>query len=136
MLKRDSLTAQMQQLSHTLAKVKRLIVEEQHDEALSTLEAVLGEYFGTSITDLLETPANVFRQQLDKTGLMPEELSLLADFLDTAAGTRGQDGERDRSWEKVLLIYDVLEQEHKVVSFAHIARRAAITGAGGGHIKF
>ncbi|MFB2120979.1 hypothetical protein [Parapedobacter sp. 2B3] len=129
MLKRDSLTAQMQQLSHTLAKVKRLIVEEQGTEALSTLEGVLGEYFGTSITDLLETPANVFRQHLDKADFLPEELSLLADFLDTAAETRGVDAERDRIWEKVLLVYDVLEQEHKVVSFAHIARRTAIDAA-------
>ncbi|HWK99525.1 MAG TPA: hypothetical protein VNQ55_06245 [Parapedobacter sp.] len=129
MLKRDSLTAIMQQLSHTLAKVKRLIVEEQHIEALSTLESILGEYFGTSITDLLETPANVFRQHLDQVDFLPEELSLLADFLDTAAGMREQDADRNKLWEKVLLIYDVLEQEHKVVSFAHIARRAAINAA-------
>lgn len=132
MLKRDSLTAQMQQLSHTLAKVKRLIVEEQRTEALSVLEGVLGEYFGTSITDLLETPANVFRQHVDTAGFNPEELSLLADFLDTAAEMREQDADRNRIWEKVLLIYDVLEQEHKVVSFAHIARRAEIVAAIGG----
>lgn len=129
MLKRDSLTAMMQQLSHTLAKVKRLIVEEQHVEALSTLESVLGEYFGTSITDLLETPANVFRQHLDRADFLPEELGLLADFLDTAAEMCDQTPDRDKLWEKVLLIYDLLEQEHKVVSFAHIARRAAIKAA-------
>lgn len=129
MLKRDSLTAQMQQLSHTLAKVKRLIVDEQHIEALSTLKAVLGDYFGTSITELLETPTNVFRQQLDKAAFLPEELSLLADFLDTGAEMREQHADRDRIWEKVLLIYDVLEQEHKVVSFVHIARKAAINAA-------
>ena len=131
MLKRDSLTAQMQQLSHTLAKVKRLIVEEQHSEALSSLKGVLGEYFGTSITDLLETPANVFRQNLNSVSFLPEELSLFADFLDTLAETREADMDRDRVWEKVLLIYDVLEQEHKVVSFAHIARRTAITAISG-----
>ncbi len=122
----------MQQLSHTLAKVKRLIVEEQQFEALSSLEAVLREAFGTSITDLLETPANVFRGKLEKAGFAPEELSLLADFLDTTAETREQPSDRDRIWEKVLLIYDTLEQEHKVVSFAHIARRASINAARGG----
>jgi len=129
MLKRDSLTAMMQQLSHTLAKVKRLIVEDQQTAAISELEAVLGEYFGTSITDLLETPAHIFSQNLDRADFLPEELSLLADFLDTLAGTREQPADRDRIWENVLLIYDVLEQEHKVVSFAHIARRAEIMGA-------
>ena len=119
----------MQQLSHTLAKVKRLIVEEQREEAVSVLEEVLGEYFGTSITDLLEAPANIFRQNLEKGDFLPEELSLLADFLDTLAETREDSEERNRIWENVLVIYDVLEQEHKVVSFAHIARRAAILGA-------
>ena len=131
MLKRDSLTAMMQQLSYTLAKVKRLIVEDEHGEAVSTLESVLGEYFGTSITDLLETPANTFRQNLEKENFLPEELSLLADFLDTLAGTREGVEERDRIWEKVLLCYDVLEQKHQVVSFTHIARRAEIMGAKG-----
>ena|SRR5690606_18168374 len=132
MLKRDSLTAQMQQLSHTLAKVKRLIVEEQRLQALSTLEAVFGEYFGTSITDLLETPANVFCGKLEKAGFAPEELSLLADFLDTAAEMREEPSDRNRIWKKMLLVYDMLEQEHKVVSFAHIARRTAINAALGG----
>ncbi|GEM_PF-486789 len=126
MLKRDSLTAQMQQLSHTLAKVKRLIVEEQKGEALSTLRSVLGEYFGTTVTDLLETPANLFRQNFNKAGFQAEELSLLADFLDTLADASERDTDRNGIWEKVLLIYDVLEQEHKVVSFAHIARKNEI----------
>ncbi|GGG75879.1 hypothetical protein GCM10007415_04400 [Parapedobacter pyrenivorans] len=126
MLKRDSLTAQMQQLSHTLAKVKRLIVEEQKGEALSVLKEVLGEYFGTTITDLLETPANLFRQHLDSVGFQPEELGLLADFLDTLADLSELGPEKTGIWEKVLLIYDALEQTHKVVSFTHIARRGEI----------
>ena len=129
MLKKDSLTAQMQQLNHTLAKVKRLIVEEPLVKALPTLEAVLADYFGTSVTDLLETPAHVFRKKLRKADFRPEELSLLADFLDTVAGTRRLIADRDRIWEQVLLIYDLLEQEYKVVSFDHIARRAAIGAA-------
>lgn len=126
MLKRDSLTAQMQQLSHTLAKVKRLIVENQETEALSAIQAVLGEYFGTTITDLLETPANLFRQQLSKQAFAPQELGLLADFLDEAASMDGNKAHRQAIWEKVILLYDLLEQEHHVVSFSHIARRAEI----------
>ncbi|RQP14379.1 MAG: hypothetical protein EAS52_17590, partial [Parapedobacter sp.] len=85
MLKRDLLTAQMQQLSHTLAKVKRLIEERQETQALSTLQEVFGAYFGTNITDLLETPANVFIQRFKKEDLKPEALGLLADFLDALA---------------------------------------------------
>ncbi len=126
MLKRDSLTAQMQQLSHTLAKVKRLIAEEHRGEALSTLQEVLGEYFGTTITDLLETPANLFIQNLHKADFKPEELGLLADFLDELANVSETDEDQRRVWEKVMLVYDALEQEHKVVSFTHIARRAEI----------
>lgn len=126
MLKRDSLMAQMQQLSHTLAKVKRLIVEEQKKEALSTLEDVLETYFGTTITDLLETPADVFTQNFTQAGFKPEELGLLADFLDELAKITGNEKERRKAWEKVILIYDVMEREHKVVSFAHLVRRDEI----------
>src|SRR5690606_1270561 len=126
MLKRDSLTAQMQQLSHTLVKVKRLIEERQDTQALSTLQEVLGEYFGTNITDLLETPANVFIQRFKKEELKPEELGLLTDFLDVLGTLKDDPQDRRAIWEKVVLLYDTLEREHKVVSFAHIARRSAI----------
>jgi len=126
MLKRDSLTAQMQQLSHTLAKVKRLIVEEQEPQALSVLHEVLGEYFGTNITDLLETPTRLFLQQFKREELKPEELGLLADFLDELASITDDPQEKRAIWEKVVFLYDTLEQEHKVVLFAHIARRSAI----------
>ncbi len=126
MLKRDSLTAQMQQLSHTLAKVKRLIVENQEAEAQSAIRAALGDYFGTSITDLLETPTNLFRQQFSEQEFDPQELGLLADFLDEAANMEGDDANRRAIWEKMLILYDLLEQEHHVVSFTHIARRAEI----------
>lgn len=127
MLKRDSLTAQMQQLSHTLAKVKRLIAEGQETSAKETLADVLGEYFGTNMTYLLETPANLFAQNLNKEGFKPEELGLLADFLDELAAMADDDNNKRNLLEKVVLIYDLLEQTHKVVSFAHIARRAEIT---------
>jgi|SRR5690606_24990278 len=126
MLKRDSLTAQMQQLSHTLAKVKRLIEERQETQALSTLQEVLGEYFGTNVTDLLETPANVFIQRFKREDLKPEELGLLADFLDVLGTMTDDAPDRRAIWEKVILLYDTLEQDHKVVSFTHIARKHTI----------
>lgn len=127
MLKRDSLTAQMQQLSYTLAKVKRLIVEDENAEAYLTVSSVLADYFGTNITDLLETPANIFIQNLKRETFKPEELGLLADFLDVAAQLEESDASRHGLWQKVILIYDLLEEEHKVISFEHIARRGSIS---------
>lgn len=127
MLKRDSLTAQMQQLSYTLAKVKRLIVEDENAEAYLTVSSVLADYFGTNITDLLETPANIFIQNLKRETFKPEELGLLADFLDVAAQLEESDASRHGLWQKVILIYDLLEEEHKVISFEHIARRDSIS---------
>jgi len=116
MLKRDSLTAQMQQLSHTLAKVKRLIVERQETEARSVLQDVLDEYFGINMTDLLETQKN----------LQPEELGLLADYLDVLATLTDDTASRQVIWKRILLLYDTLEQEHKMASFTHLARRSEI----------
>src|SRR5690606_36444395 len=109
MLKRDSLTAQMQQLSHTLAKVKRLIVEKEEVEARSVLQEVLGEYYRTNLTDLLETPAHLFIQQLKQQDFKQEELGLLADFLDELATIETDDSVQRLIWQRVILIYDVLE---------------------------
>lgn len=128
MLKRDSLTAQMQQLSHTLAKVKRLIVEGELAEATQAAESVLADYYGTGVTDLLETPANVFKQQLLQQQFAPEELARLADFIDLSAQLHAEPDAQRALWQKVILLYDVLEQEHQTVSFDHILRRTALLG--------
>lgn len=126
MLKRDSLTAQMQQLSHTLAKVKRLILDNEPVEAAQAIESVLGHYYGTRVADLVTTPNDAFEQQLIEQGFAAEELARLADFIDLGAQVHAAPASRRSLWEKVIRVYDVLEEVHQAVSFDHIMRRTEL----------
>ncbi len=126
MLKRDSLTAQMQQLSHTLAKVKRLVLDNEPVEAAQAIESVLADYYGTRVADLVTTPAGAFKQQLLEQQFAAEELARLADFIDLAAQLHADPAAQRSLWEKVICLYDVLEEVHQTVSFDHIMRRATL----------
>lgn len=126
MLKKDSLTAQMQQLSHTLAKVKRLMVDGEIVESRKAIEEVLATYYGTSVVELIATSVTLFKQQLAQQAFVAEELARLADFLDLRAQLEPDVGNQQALWQKVILLYDVLEETHQTVSFEHIMRRATI----------
>lgn len=126
MLKRDSLTAQMQQLSHTLAKVKRLIVEGEIVEADDTIESILIDYYGTTVDELVKMPTVALEQSIHKQQFAPEELTRLADFIDLRAQSSTDFAVQRALWERVICLYDVLETTHHTVSFDHILRRTAI----------
>lgn len=126
MLKRDSLTAQMQQLSHTLAKVKRLVVDGEIVEANKTIDEVLDRYYGTGVADLLDTSIALFRKQVNQQQFAAEELARLADFIDMGAELEPDESHQRTLWQKVMVLYDVLEEDHQTVSFDHIIRRATL----------
>jgi len=129
MLKRDSLTAQMQQLSHTLAKVKRLIIEDQEPKALEEVLYTLSHYYSTNQEELVTAPADVLIDRLLEQQFKVEELSMLAAFLDELAGLNDDGETRKNLWTKVIAIYDLLENQYHMLSFEHLDRRNLLTAA-------
>lgn len=129
MLKRDSLTAQMQQLSHTLAKVKRLILEDQESKALEDVVYTLSHYYGVSEKEILNMADDLFTDRLREQQFKAEELNMLAAFLDELAGLSDDGLTRKNLWAKVISIYDLLEKEYHILSFEHIARRNLLANA-------
>ena len=129
MLKRDSLTAQMQQLSHTLAKVKRLILEDQESKALDDVVYTLSHYYGVSEQEVLNMAGDLFTDRLREQQFKAEELNMLAAFLDELAGLSDDGLTRKNLWAKVISIYDLLEKEYHILSFEHIARRNLLANA-------
>jgi hypothetical protein len=129
MLKRDSLTAQMQQLSHTLAKVKRLILEDQELKALENVNYTLSHYYGVTEQEIINMPGDLFTDRLREQQYKAEELNMLAAFLDELAGLNDDGLTRKNLWAKVISIYDLLEKEHHTLSFEHIARRNLLASA-------
>lgn len=129
MLKRDYLMAQIQQMIAILAKVKRLIVEGDAASAREDTQAALVDYFGIPIAGSIHLPNHKFLEKLRDAALEADEVSLLADFLDTSAGLEPDAEKRDAILRNVLATYDFLAEEHQVASLAQLARRNAIIAA-------
>jgi len=127
MLKRDSLTAQMQQLSQVLAKVKRLIIEDKENEALFVTEDLFEEYYKMSIHELLESGDLEFSEKIKQ--LQAEEVNMLAYFIDEYAGVQEEFPVQVILYKRYLLLIDILEQEYQFVSIDHMARASILNNA-------
>jgi len=123
MLKRDSLTAQMQQLSQVLAKVKRLIIEDAEDEAKKVTLDIFQDYYQLSDEDLLTTTDNEFIEKIRNKNLQSEELNMLAYFIDEYAGVQEELADQLHLYKRYLLLISMLEDEYQFISIDNIARR-------------
>lgn len=126
MLKRDSLTAQMQQLSQVLAKVKRLIIEDNELEANEIVVSNLLDYFSLHTNDLFILSDEEFIEYLKEKEFKPEEVNMLAYFIDEYAGLQAKLSNQLLLYQKLIRIFDFLERELLFVSFDHIARRSIL----------
>lgn len=126
MLKRDSLTAQMQQLSQVLAKAKRLIIEDNEPEASKIIFDSFLDYYSISINDLFILSDDEFIHLLRNKPFVAEEVSILANFVDEYAGLQDELASQILLYHKLIKIFDYLERDLQFISFDHIARRAIL----------
>ena len=126
MLKRDSLTAQMQQLSQVLAKVKRLIIEDAEGEAKNVTLDVFQDYYQLNDDDLLITTEDQFIERIRNKNLKAEELNLLAYFIDEYAGLQEELALQLSLYTKYLSLISLLEDEYNFMSLDHITRRSIL----------
>lgn len=126
MLKRDSLTAQMQQLSQMLAKVKRLIVEDKESEAKTVTFDIFLDYYKLTDADLFLKSDEEFIQFLKEQAFVAEEIDMLAYFIDEYAGLQDDLIPQITLYRKLVKIYDYLEHDLQFISLEHIARRKII----------
>ncbi len=126
MLKRDSLAAQMQQLSQVLAKVKRLIIEDAEEEAKKVNYAIFKDYYQLNDEDLITLSENQFLQKIKSKNLKPEELNMLSYFIDEYAGLQEEFALQVHFYKRYLLLVNLLENEHHFVSLDHISRRTIL----------
>src|SRR5690554_5259557 len=126
MLKRDSLTAQMQQLSQVLAKAKRLIIEDNEHEATEIILDNFLNYFSINNNDLFVLSDEEFIQLLKNRDFKAEEVNMLAYFIDEYAGLQEEFANQVLLYHKLIKTFDYLERELKFISFDHIARRTII----------
>lgn len=121
MLKRDSLTAQMQQLSHVLAKVKRLILEDDEAEATNVAKEVLSNFFGLNDENLFNSREADFEKTIST--LKGEELNMLASFIDEFAGLEEELDRQLLLYHRYLLLVDTMERNFGFISLEHLERK-------------
>lgn len=126
MLKRDSLTAQMQQLSQVLAKVKRLIIEDHEEEAKELVFSVLQEYYQLSYKYILSSSEEDFIEKIRDKNMKSEEINMLAYFLDEYAGLQEELADQLNLYSKYLLLVSMLDEEYQFVSIDHISRKTVL----------
>lgn len=126
MLKRDSLTAQMQQLSQVLAKVKHLIIEDNEPEAYRLTLSVFQDYFHLSEAELRLQSEEEFVTFLQDRGFVAEELNMLAYFIDEYAGLQEEFPQQLLLYQKLIRLFDFLEREWQYISFDHLARKTVL----------
>src|SRR5690606_19183530 len=126
MLKRDSLAAQMQQLSQVLAKVKRLIIEDAEEEAKKINYATFQDYYQLDNDDLLSLSEDQFLDKIKNKDLKPEELNMLSYFIDEFAGLQDEFTLQVHLYKRYLLLVSLLENEYNFVSLDHISRRTIL----------
>jgi len=126
MLKRDSLAAQMQQLSQVLAKVKRLIIEDAEEEAKKISYATFQDYYQLDNYDLLTLSEDQFLEKIRNKNLKPDELNMLSYFIDEYAGLQDEFTLQVHLYKKYLLLVSLLENEYNFVSLDHISRQTIL----------
>lgn len=116
----------MQELAQVLAKVKRLILDNEETTARQLVLETLERHFSLAGPELIsKTPVDLNRWIRDKK-FGAEQLNMLAYYLDELASTQHGMDERISVYRKVLLIYNILEEEYSFVSFAHITRKSTL----------
>lgn len=116
----------MQQLSQVLAKVKRLIIEDNESEAKSITFGVFLDYYALNEDDLLHKSEDEFLQLLKDRGFVAEELNMLAYFVDEYAGLQEEFTNQLLLYHKLIRIFDYLERNLQFISFDHITRRSIL----------
>lgn len=112
----------MQQLSHQLAKVKRLIVEDHEAESAQIIKETLKGSFHLTEEELLEWSEQKFGDFLIQQEFKGEEINMLFYFIDELAGLQESLAEKVNLYQKLIYLNQLLSSHYAVVSFEHHAR--------------
>ncbi len=111
----------MQQLSHVLAKVKRLILEDNEAEASTVVREVFSNFFGLNNESLFNSTEADFNTAI--ATMKGEELNMLASFVDEFAGLQEDLGRQLFLYQRYLLLVETMERTFGFISLEHLDRK-------------
>lgn len=117
------MTAEIQKLAQVLARIMGLKLDGKQEESEDLFKESLLKEFEISEEDLLSSSNSTFDMLLDKSAFPAEKLDMLSQFL-YADLTPSHQPERNKLIaEKLLLIYKMLEEKHRIINMTNLDRQ-------------
>ena len=125
--RRDYFLNETQRLAQLIAKLLGLKNKsENQEEAEQVYSHALTDEFNITDEELQQLSLNEFKQWLTEQDFSPVKLDTLAQLLQYRAEPYKPDADTITLLQKVIIIFDMLEQEHHQQSFENIGKRAVI----------
>lgn len=126
MYRRDLLMAEIQKLSQALAKIMGLQLQGKLEEADQSLEDTLENDFGILYADLIASDLADLETFLTEKNFPSEKLDFLSQFLYLKFDPNNKTPDNLTLAEKLLLIYQILENKHHVINMINIDRQQKV----------
>ena len=123
MFQHDLLLNEVRKFAEMLARLIGLKASGEIAEFNQQAENLLQNEYDTSVELLTNLPEEDFRVQLQKLNYSKEKLNALGQLLYVFAEPFNDDVETASLLKKVLIIFDVLEQQYHFQTFDNIARQ-------------
>ena len=123
MFQHDLLLNEVRKFAEMLARLIGLKASGEIAECNQQAENLLQNEYDTSVELLTNLPEEDFRVQLQKLNYSKEKLNALGQLLYVFAEPFNDDVETASLLKKVLIIFDVLEQQYHFQTFDNIARQ-------------
>lgn len=125
--RRDYFLNETQRLAQLIAKLLGLKNKaESQEEARLVYNHSLTDEFNITDEELQQLSLDEFKQWLKEQNFSPVKLDTLSQLLQYRAEPFKPDAGTIRLLQKVIIIFDMLEQEHHQQSFENIGKRAVI----------
>lgn len=126
MIRRDFLQAEIEKLAQAMAKILGLKEAGKTQEAADLINKSLLNDFDLKLEDLLLLDENQFKKLLADRKYPAQKLDLLGRFLLESVSPFQQNPETITTLNHVLMIFQMLEQEHHTQSFDNLIRQQNI----------
>ncbi len=127
MIRRDFLQAEIAKLAQALAKILGLKEAGKKQEVIFAINKSLLEDFDLKLDDLLLLNSDQFKQLLAAKNYPSQKLDLLSQFLWESISPFQPKPETFFIINHILIIYQLLEQEHHTQSLENLNRQQILT---------
>jgi len=126
MFQSDYMLNEVRRFAALLARLMGLKTNGSHEEYIQQFNNILQDEYNTELEQLLALSEDDFISNLNASGYSIEKLNALSQILYVFAHPLKADNETHLILNKVLIIFDLLEQKYNYQSFENIDKRKTI----------